>query len=321
MGKAEIRQQLYVFLEKGTEYAFKEVKPLSVVGLGFLPGNRVTKMVLRPVILGNMNEIEMSVKNALTLAMDYSEELARGEKGNADKYRRKFLESDIFYTNYEGDRKGELREMLIRHFDEMAHDMAPLVETDADGFWDAVVEMYGKYETEELLRHHFSFIGKVVEEFGDEIEMTFSVSIFSFDYTDEALRILPKVETRIRRELVDKTDEIYGSRYGEASSSAGERVEMRDGSQRREAGTRASAEEFRKKTANQETASEERKELEKKVETLGERVRELEDEKEELRRSLKEARETNEELREKLEKKEEEAESESDSYNAEDWLG
>lgn len=319
MGKAEIRQQLYVFLEKGTEHAFEEVKPLSVVGLGFLPGNRVTKVVLRPLILGNMNEIEMSVKNALTLAMDYSEELARGEKGNADKYRRKFLESDIFYTNYEGDREDELREMLIRHFDEMAHDMAPLVETDADGFWDAVIETYGKYETEELLRHHFSFIGKVVEEFGGEIKMTFSVSIFSFDYTDEALRILPKVETRIRHELVDKTDEVYGSRYGEASSGAGERVEMRDGSQKREGGTRASAEKFRKETANREASSEERKELERKVETIGERMRELKDEKEELRRRLKEAREANEELREELERKD--SESDSDSYNAEDWLG
>jgi|GEM_PF-1160249 len=317
MGKEEIRQQLYVFLEKGTGYAFEEVKPLSVVGLGILPGNRVTKVVLRPLILGNMNEIEMSVKNALTLAMDYSEEVARGKKGNADKYRRKFLESDIFYTNYEGDRKDELREMLIRHFDEMAHDMAPLVETDADGFWDAVVETYGKYETEELLRHHFSFIGKVVEEFGDEIKMTFSVSIFSFDYTDEALRILPKVETRIRRELVDKTDEVYGSRYREASSDADERMEMRDGSRKRKGEERASAEEFGKETANREAASEERKELERKVETLSERVRELEDEKEELRRRLKEAREKNEELREELEKKE----SESDSYNAEDWLG
>jgi vacuolar-type H+-ATPase subunit I/STV1 len=201
----------------------------------------------------------------------------------------------------------------------MAHDMAPLVETDADGFWDAVVENYGKYETEELLRHHFSFIGKVVKEFGDEIEMTFSVSIFSFDYTDEALRILPKVETRIRRELVDKIDEVYGRRYGEASSDAGERVEMRDGSQKRKGEESASAEKFRKETANQETASEERKELEKKVETLSERVRELEDEKEKLRRRLKEARETNEELREELERKD--SESDSDSYNAEDWLG
>ncbi|MDZ7687978.1 MAG: hypothetical protein U5J64_04500 [Halobacteriales archaeon] len=158
MGKSEVREYLYVFLERGTEYAFEELRPMFVVRPDFLPGNSTTKLLLRPLILDRINEIEMKVKNELTLVMDYSEELARGEDGNAAKYRRKFLESDILYTNYEGDRSEELKDVMVQHFDEMARDMAPLVRADADGFWEATCEAYSKQEVEEIIKHHFGFV-------------------------------------------------------------------------------------------------------------------------------------------------------------------
>lgn len=315
MGKAEVRGELYVFIDRGAEYAFEELRPMSVVGLGFLPANSFTKLVLRRVIFDRMKQIEMSVKNALTLAMDYSEEIAREGNADGERYKRKFLKSDIFYTNYEGDRKDELRDTLVRHFDEMAHDMAPLVRTDADGFWDAATETYDKYETEELLRHHFSFIGEVIEEFGDEMKMTFTLGPFGFDYTDEALRILPKVETRLRRELIEEADEVYGRRYTEASSDGRiTKTEMVDGEQRRTEGGGTDTVKPQKETVSAKTRT-----LEKEIETLRVRVEELEGEKEELRKRLEEERERNEELREELEEKE--TGSETESYSAEDWLG
>lgn len=317
MGKAEVRDELYVFIDRGAEYAFEELRPLSIVGLGFLPGNRFTKPVLRRVISDKIKKIEMSVKNALTLAIDYSEEIAREGTADGERYKRKFLKSDIFYTNYEGDRKDELRDTLVRHFDEVAHDMAPLVETNADGFWDAATEEYDKYETEELIRHHFSFVGEVVEEFGDEMKMTFSLGPFEFDYTDEAMRILPKVETRLRRELVEEADEIYGRMYAEASPDGRmTNTEVGDGEQRQKEGERGDADEPQRATASAEIRN-----LENEIERLRGRVEELEEKKEELRRRLEEERESKEELREELEKKEKETKSETESYSAEDWLG
>ena len=327
MGKADIRDELYVFLDRGAEYAFEELRPLSVVGVGFLPGNRLTKLVLSRVMFDRMKQIEMSVKNAVTLAMDYSEDLAQDENADGERYKRKFLKSDIFYTNYEGDRKDELRGALLGHFDEMARDMAPLVKTDADGFWDAALETYDKYETEEILRHHFSFVGRVVDEFGDEIEMRFTLGPFEFDYTDEALRILPKVETRLRRELIDETDDVYGSKYAEATSEGMSRKpEMRDGESGRTEDKRSGVDEVQDGTAtDQGTGSAERRALERELEALRRRVEELEDENEQLGERLEEERKRKEELHEELEKKEKEkkseSESKSESYSAEDWLG
>jgi len=308
MGKADIRKQLYVFLENGKEHAFKEMRPMSVVGLGFLPGNRTTKMILRPLILRNMNEIEMSVKNSLMLAMDYAEELAQGEAENSEKYRRKFLESDIFYTNYEGDRKDELREMLVRHFDEMAHDMAPLIETEEDSFWEATRGSYDKYETEELLRHHFSFVEKVIDEFGEGMSMTSTLGPLGFDYTDEALRVLPKVERRLRHEIIEEVDDAYGSRYNEVDAGEGGTV----ATGRKEAdGMSGEVEKKETKRVTKSMASEPSGE---EVEKLRRRLEELEDENKELLRRLEEERERREDLQEKLEEK-------RDSYSAEDWLG
>jgi hypothetical protein len=317
MGKAEVREDLYVFLERGAEHAFEEMRPLAVVGLGSFPGNRAAKLLLRPLILGGMNEIEMSVKNTLTLAMDYSEEIARDENADGTRYKRKSLESDIFYNNYEGDRKEDLRDTLKHRFDEMARDMAPLVNSGADGFWEAAVEAYDKHETEELLRHHFSFVSRVVEEFGDEMVMTSTIGPFEFNYTDEAMRVLPLVETRLRRELVDEADEVYGRRYGGTPERDAKSIDVGGGhsgdgeTKKGERGREAASTETPTPSADSDTS--------KEIEKLRERVDELEKEKKRLRRKLEEERESNEELRRKLEK--ERKETESESYSAEDWLG
>jgi len=149
--------------------------------------------------------------------------------------------------------------------------------------------------------------------------MTFTLGPFEFDYTDEALRVLPKVETRLRRELIDETDEVYGRRYrryGEASSDERvTRTEMGDGEPRRNEVEREKSD----TEEPREAASAEIRSLEKEIESLRSRVEDLEGEKEQLRRRLKEERERKKELREEMEKKD--TESETDSYSAEDWLG
>ncbi|MDZ7687979.1 MAG: hypothetical protein U5J64_04505 [Halobacteriales archaeon] len=140
--------------------------------------------------------------------------------------------------------------------------------------------------------------------------MTSSVGPLGFDYTDEALRILPKVEARLRHEIIDEMDETYGSRYGMAETEEGRSAvavgKTRGGREPRQStGTGRESEQL---TNTEDTAHS------GEVEELRQRVEELEEEGQELRRKLKDVREKNEELREKLEEKQE-------SYRAEDWLG
>jgi len=336
MGKAEVREELYAILERGSEYAYEEVRPLSIVGPNFLPGNDVTKLLLRPLVDDKIEDIEVSVKNSLTLVMDYSEELARDGDADGKKYKRKFLKYDMHHNNYEGDRKKKLQKVLLSHFEKMAQDMVPLVRADTDDFWEAYARVYAKQEAEKMVENHFSFVGKVIREFSDELKMTFTVGPLTFDYTNEAIRVLPKIEERLRQELMEEIEEVYESESLQGGDETKTVVETGVGT---ETGTRNETEAGNERGTEKDTRSGTDTEAEmdtetdrksktrgdgardapegegsdEKVENLRRRVEELEKANERLREEKAELEDENEELRERLE--------ETKSYSAEDWLG
>jgi hypothetical protein len=215
MGKEAVRDQLHVFLGDVTEYALEDFRPLAVVGLGFLPGNSIAKVVLGPIIDQEISSIKISLQNEFNLIMDYSEEIAEGNDPDPVEYKDRFLRSDFFYQHYEGDKDDEFEDVMMQRLEEVARDMAPLVEEDTDDFWEALEESYGRREAEEILKYHFSFTDKIVEEFGEGLNIRFSLGPISIGYTDEALRVMPKAEGHLRREIVEKLDSIYGKREGE----------------------------------------------------------------------------------------------------------
>jgi len=215
MGKEAVRDQLHVFLGDVTEYALEEFRPLAVVGLGFLPGNGVAKVFLGPIIDKEISSIKISLQNEFNLIMDYSEEMAENNDPDPEEYKDRFLRSDFFYQHYEGDKTDEFEEVMMQRLDEVARDMSPLVDVDTEDFWEALQESYDRREAEEVLKYHFSFTDKIVEEFGDGLKIRFSLGPISIGYTKEALRVMPKAEGHLRREIVDKLDEIYGEREGD----------------------------------------------------------------------------------------------------------
>jgi hypothetical protein len=210
MGKEAVRDQLHVFLGGVTDYAIEEFRPLAVVGLGFLPGNSVAKVFLSPIIDKEISSIKISLQNEFNIIMEYSEGIAEGENPDPEEYKDRFLQSDFFYQHYEGDEREEFEEVMMQRLDEVARDMAPLVEVDTEDFWEALEESYDRREAEEILKYHFSFTDKIVEEFGDDLNIRISFGPISIGYTKEALRVMPKAEGHLRREIVDKLDEIYG---------------------------------------------------------------------------------------------------------------
>jgi hypothetical protein len=226
MGKEAVRDQLHVFLGDVTKYALEEFRPLAVVGLGFLPGNGLAKVLLGPIIDKEISSIKISLQNEFNLIMDYSEEIAEGENPDAEEYRDRFLRSDFFYQHYKGDKVDEFEEVMMQRLEEVANDMAPLVEVDTDDFWEALEESYDRREAEEILKYHFSFTDKIVEEFGDGLRITFSLGPISIPYTREALRVMPKAEGHLRRQIVDKLDETYGEREEDESEDGKDLEEL-----------------------------------------------------------------------------------------------
>jgi len=210
MGKEAVRDQLHVFLGDVTKYALEEFRPLAVVGLGFLPGNSIAKVLLGPIIDKEISSIKISLQNEFNIIMEYSEQVAEGNDPDPEEYRDRFLQSDFFYQNYEGDNVDEFEEVMMQRLDEVARDMAPLVEVDTDDFWEALEEAYDRREAEEVLKYHFSFTDKIVEEFSDGMNIRIKIGFIPISYTNEAMRVMPKAEGHLRRKIVEKLDEIYG---------------------------------------------------------------------------------------------------------------
>lgn len=212
MGKEAVRNQLHIFLDDVTEYAIEEMKPLNIIGLGFLPGNSFWKFVLSPLIKREINVIKISLQNEFNLIVNLAEEMAEGEDPDPEKYRDRFLASDFFFQNYEGEEKDEFEEVMMNRLEEVARDMAPIIEADREDFWSSITEAYEKHEAEEILAYHFSFTEKqIVNEFDDGLKLKFQlIGPIRFDYTNEALRVLPKAEGYLREQMMKKLDEVYG---------------------------------------------------------------------------------------------------------------
>jgi len=212
MGKEAVRNQLHIFLDDVTEYSIEEMKPLNIIGLGFLPGNSFWKFVLSPLIKREINVIKISLQNEFNLIVNLGEEMAEDENPDPEKYRDRFLASDFFFQNYHGDRKDEFEEVMMNRLEEVARDMAPIIEADREDFWASIAEAYDKHEAEEILAYHFSFTEKqIVNEFDDGLKLKFQLfGPIRFDYTNEALRVLPKAEGYLREEMMSKLDEVYG---------------------------------------------------------------------------------------------------------------
>ncbi|MFP4175202.1 MAG: hypothetical protein ACLFSW_05420, partial [Halobacteriales archaeon] len=143
------------FMEEIIEDALSEFEPLRIVNMNRLPGNSTAKSVLRPLIENELRRFRANIENQFDIVMDYA------ETGDADKHRREFLRSDIFYQNFEGSERRRLERDLTERMKNMGDDMAPLLETGKDDFWDAAVASYDEDEARRMLPKHFAYTDTV----------------------------------------------------------------------------------------------------------------------------------------------------------------
>jgi len=194
------------FMEEIIDDALGEFEPLRVVNVRRLPGNSTAKSVLRPLIEDELRRFRANIENQFDIVMDYA------ETGDTDKHRREFLRSDIFYQNFEGANRRELERDLTERMKNMGDDMAPLLETGEDGFWDAAVAAYDEDEAREMLPKHFAYT-ETVRDYQDDLNLTIEIGTgflsTEIEYTDEAMRVLDIAETNLRNDLLRRIEERY----------------------------------------------------------------------------------------------------------------
>lgn len=188
-----------------------EFKPLRVANL-HLPGNEQAKTVLQPLIRSELRKYRNNLIEQFDVMLDCVE--ARMHGGSIENYERRFLEYDMFYSNYEKSRgKKELRRDLVTRFDGLIDDLVPVLETGEPDFWRAVPNVYTEEEARELLDSHFSYMD-TVEEYTDGITLSMTVGgrliKTEVEYTDEAFRVLAVSEEEMKQKVGETVDEVYG---------------------------------------------------------------------------------------------------------------
>lgn len=207
MTEKAVKKEFDGYVKSISLRALDELDPSAVVDID-LPADRI-KSMLRDEIRQEMAR----VKSGFQEQTDHIIETAKkGEITAEDK--RKFLETDIYYSNYFGDaeRKEQFGDELTEYFEGAVEGIQPLVESDCDQFWDCVKETYGKEEATEMLQEHFRR-SEILKKYTDEMVLTMALDtglpIEEIEYTEESVRVFGESEKHMRERLEEQAKLAY----------------------------------------------------------------------------------------------------------------
>jgi hypothetical protein len=208
MTEKAVKKEFDGYVKSVSLKALDELDPTQVVDVN-LPPDRI-KSLLRDEIRQEMAR----VKTGFQEQSDFIVETAANGEVTEDA-RSKFLELDLYYSNYFGDeeRKAKFGDELGDYFEKTVTDVAPLAESDEEDFWDSVEETYDKEEAVEVLQGYFSR-SEILERYTDEMVLTMALDtglpIEEVEYTEESVRVFAEGEAEMRDRVEEQADLVYG---------------------------------------------------------------------------------------------------------------
>lgn len=213
MTRAAVKNQFDLFVNEVIDEAYSSLRPWGILGPRGLPGNRLLRFLLGPILRNELTHYRASYNNQYKLIMDFAEDIADGE-ADFDDYRDELLNFDYFYQNHEGppSEREAMKLALEDRYLTMGRDMAPLVAADEEDFWDAMQQQYGKHRARRTIRHNFDYANILTEQ-------SQHVALYAADpwlglpfpvsYTGEVLEALDASEAALRSRLLGKIQRIY----------------------------------------------------------------------------------------------------------------
>lgn len=207
MTEKAVKKEFDGYVKSISLRALDELDPSAVVEID-LPADRI-KSMLRDEIRQEMARVKGGFQEQTDLIIETA---VRGEITDED--RRKFLETDLYYSNYFGDadRKKQFGEELTGYFEEAVESVKPLVESEHDKFWDCVEDVYEKEEATERLKDHFRR-SEILEKYTDEMVLTMALDtglpIEEIEYTEEGVRVFAEGEKHMRERLEEQAELAY----------------------------------------------------------------------------------------------------------------
>ncbi len=191
------------------EAALDEMEPLRVVSGHSLPGNSAAKSVAGPIIESEVERFHRSIGDQFDVVLDYAEAEARGESYDFGSYESEFLDNDVFIDSC---RDPSIRDDLVERIEVMGEDMCRMMETGEETFWDAAYEAFDVEEALELVNYHFGY-SDTLREYEPALQLEAEVGrgpfSASFEYTDEALRVIEHGEASLRDRLELRVEEVF----------------------------------------------------------------------------------------------------------------
>lgn len=209
MTRDAVREQLRLVSEAVGEGWRSRFSVTDAAGLGWVPSflDRVVVFFVAPGVDEEFTRLHAGYERGLKAALDYAEEEALGS-GSFEKYKGEIVASDRLYACYDGEDAEPFADALVERYRGIGEALAPLVESDEDGFWDAACDVYGKDET---LAAVDSMVGyaDTVEPYADGVSLHVPVSSWTVDCTNEALSALRETEDEVRGRMKEKADAVY----------------------------------------------------------------------------------------------------------------
>ena len=211
MTREGVKRKLDELINELIEGGLEHLSLWGIVGLRFMPGDALLMFLFGSQVRDELAQYRAMYNNQFRIVLEYAEDVADGDAEFSD-YRDEALEWDNFYANHEEAtaEKKEFGDRLVERYRKIGEDLAPLVENEEDGFWDAARDVYGKDEFVGKLSHAFSY-ADIVEDYKDEIDVRTPPVLFFFRlrYTDEVVRALRKSEDEILERMREKADREF----------------------------------------------------------------------------------------------------------------
>jgi hypothetical protein len=209
MTRDAVREQMRLVSEAVGKGCLDRLSPSNAAGLWFVP-SAVDSAVLFFLGEGMKEKTAQQVngyERGLKASLDYAEEEALGG-GSFGKYEGEILGSDGWYACYEGDEEDGFGDAVVERYRRLGEDLAPLVASSEDGFWDAALDVYGKERAVETVDRLTGY-AETIEPYADGFTLGADLGPWTVDFADEALRALRETENDVRERMVAKADSVY----------------------------------------------------------------------------------------------------------------
>lgn len=209
MTREAVIEKLEEYIHTVAIQAIDELDPSRVMEVD-LPSEAI-KSAMRDDIRQEMIQIKASFEDQCRYMVDVGDPETDAA---VEDLLEAFLDADVFYPEFVGDddARRALEDDLEDYFARSAVALEPLVASDADGFWPAMVESYGQDAFDEffvIFRR-----AEIVEPHAEYVRITMDLDtglpIDEVEYTDEAVRVFRAAEEYLRAIIRAEAESAYG---------------------------------------------------------------------------------------------------------------